>query len=137
MKVKRVNRYICEYCKKSGCAAGHMKKHEERCTMNPNRKCGMCAMMDLDQPNLTSMIALLPNPDQYEKKERYWSGFGNDFKKVVEEIMPKLREKTNDCPACILAALRQAKIPVRLVESFSFFEECKKTWEDFNEKRNW
>jgi len=34
--------YYCDFCKKKGMSKHHMSKHEMSCTMNPNRKCGLC-----------------------------------------------------------------------------------------------
>lgn len=131
-KVKRW-RYYCEFCKKSGGSGSHMAKHEKACTMNPDRVCGMCKALEQEQPNLTELMALLPNPGDYLIKHEIWEELpGLDG--VVERSMPELREKSGNCPACILAALRQAKIPVRAIESFNFTEECKTFWVDINER---
>ena len=47
--------------------------------------------------------------------------------------LQKLRDITNNCPACILAALRQKGICVPLVEGFDFKGECASVWADINE----
>ena len=136
-------RYYCSFCKKSGGSSGHMATHEKHCTMNPNRICRMCAMFDFDQPDLAELIASLPNPEKYCEEHTVTLEFGKSYsvisfpglEKAVEKAMSKLREKTQNCPACIMAALRQAKIPVRAIESFSFTEECKAWWDEFNEEQ--
>ncbi len=69
MKIKKVNRYYCSYCQKSGCAANHMKKHEKRCTMNPNRFCGMCAVMGNEQLKLEDLMSILPEPIMIEDED--------------------------------------------------------------------
>ena len=78
-------RYYCDHCKKSGCSKHHMAKHEKGCTMNPHRECGVCAMWlgGCNEP-MADLIAALGN------------GYAS------------LREKCENCPACTLAALRQA-----------------------------
>ena len=137
MITKKVNRYYCEYCRKSGGAAGHIKKHESRCTMNPNRHCGYCDVLDQKQSNLAELLALLPNPENYKEKELVddgWISFVG-LEKVVKEALPKLREITGSCPACIMAALRQKGIPVPLAKDFDFKKECREIWDEFNAAR--
>lgn len=46
--------------------------------------------------------------------------------------MPKLREEVENCPACILAALRQKKIPVPIVDGFDFKAEMQAIFSDLN-----
>lgn len=129
MKKKKVWRYYCEWCKKSGCSGYWMRKHEQRCTMNPDRKCGFCHLLDHVQPDIADLLAVLPNPTDHET-----SGFVNDgfayrgyrltLNAAITEALPRLRELTGNCPACILAALRQKGIPP-IVSDFNFKEECK------------
>lgn len=114
MKVKKVNRYSCDFCKKRTFTAHSMRKHEEHCTMNPDRKCGMCRYADHDQPVLKDLIVVLP----VEGSNYEWFG------EAVNDALPKLREAAANCPACIMAALRQAKIPVPMVDDFKFKDEC-------------
>jgi len=84
MLKKQVWRYYCEHCKKSGCSGYHIKKHEKSCTANPNRVCGFCGNSD----PVSELVSLL--------------GDGTDLK--------NLREHVDNCPACILAAIRQSKL---------------------------
>ena len=121
-KVKRW-RYYCDFCKKSGGSGGHIAKHEKHCTMNPNRICGMCAMFSFDTVPVAELVAILPDIESVE-----------GVVASVEKAMPALREKTQNCPACILAALRQAKISVEMIRSFNFSEECGAWWAEFNEE---
>ncbi|GAF80064.1 unnamed protein product [marine sediment metagenome] len=139
MRVKKVNRYYCDFCKKAGCSGGHMKKHEERCTLNPNRICGMCKTMDERQPDLKKLIGLLPNIKEYEKynsEYEYMEYDVSNLKPHLKGVLKIIRGKTNNCPACILAVIRQAKIPVSLVEDFNFSKECKQFWNDFNDSQS-
>lgn len=91
MNKKMVWRYYCDYCKKSGCSAGHMKKHELHCTMNPNRQCGHCEAANETQSSISDLIIAL--------------GKGS-----LEE-MDNLRNVAHNCPTCILAAIRQSGLP--------------------------
>ena len=84
MLKKQVWRYYCEHCKKSGCSGYHIKKHEKSCTANPNRVCGMCG----SNLPVAEFVAAL--------------GDGKD--------LAKIRELADNCPACILAGIRQSKL---------------------------
>lgn len=91
MNRKRVWRYYCDFCGRGGCAARHIAKHERGCTANPNRICGICeAAGDVVQQPMSELVAILME------------------KIPVDEQMKKLRGATENCPACILAAIRQA-----------------------------
>ena len=133
MRRKKVWRYYCDFCKKAGCSGGHIKKHESRCTLNPNRSCGMCKLLDENEPNLTTAMSILPNPKDYEKEEEHGFVYYDDLEVKVERVMQELRDFVSNCPACIMAALRQKGIPVPLVKSFNFSAECKSVWNEFNE----
>lgn len=132
MKTKKVNRYYCEYCEKANCCASAMKKHEERCTLNPKRVCGYCHLLEQEQPNIVEIIQLLPdiNVSIYKME---WGLNDSLVKEATAKILPIIREKTGGCPACIMAVFRQAKIPLPLVEGFDFKKECQSIWSDFND----
>lgn len=102
MRQKKVWRYYCEFCKKAGCHAGHMRKHELHCTANPSRKCRVCDMRDGLQEPTDVLIAAL----------------GISFK--------RLEEVADGCPACILTALRLAPenhgLRMKRVEACAFLE---------------
>ena len=90
MKKKQVWRYYCDFCKKSGCNGGHMKRHENSCTNNPDRKCKMCDSAGFEQKPIAVLISALGKGD------------GDGVK--------KLRELSEGCPVCMLAAIRQSKL---------------------------
>jgi hypothetical protein len=142
MKVKKVNRYYCEFCKKSGCSGGHIAKHEKHCTMNPNRICRMCKVFEVEPADMLDMLGVLPNPADYDLEDvssgtgEVWGSHMDArelFDMDIDATMPKLREIANDCPVCILAALRQKGIPVPLVESFDYKKELTEAWSCINE----
>ncbi len=134
MIVKRVNRYYCEYCRKSGGAAKHIKKHEERCTLNPNRKCGVCGMIEATMKPMKDLIALLPNHEEFKKKDAEYNFeyYEEGLTVATNKALPVLRELCENCPACILAALRQAHIPTPMVTTFNYTKEMKSIWDDIN-----
>ena len=132
-KVKRW-RYYCDYCKKAGGNKAVIVKHEERCTNNPKRKCGMCTFLELDQKPISEMLNLLPEPEKYkvfynEDKTAYEFHL---LKEAMIEPLKKLRELTDNCPACILAALRQKKIHTDFAEGFDYKKEVQKIFKEHN-----
>jgi len=92
MRTKRINRYYCDHCKKSGCSSYHMQRHEASCTANPQRTCRMCDF----QRDLAPMIAILKEPGATTEE---W-----------KDKMRRVREEAEECPACILAAIRQSGV---------------------------
>ena len=84
IRVKRW-RFYCEHCGKSSGSGGHLSRHEKRCTANPDRRCGMCG-----KGGIVGLIEALGNGD--------------------EDGLDRLREATDGCPACMLAAIRQSKL---------------------------
>jgi len=82
MRSKRVWRYYCDFCKKSGCNGGHIRKHEASCCSNPNRICQMCPWVDGEQR---------PTP---ELQASFEAG-GLDALRLV----------AGACPACMLAGI--------------------------------
>jgi hypothetical protein len=99
-----------------------MIKHERHCTMNPARSCRTCRLIDggngPDAEGLRALVAILPSGPT--------PGWGEEFvafMATVDAAIPKLREAAGGCPACMLAAIRQAGIPVPAIEGFDFKKE--------------
>lgn len=133
MRVKRVNRYYCDFCKKSGCSAGHMKRHEKHCTMNPKRACGMCSFNDGGvSPPMSKLIKLLPDPESYRSEDEFGPSYSGALSTAANKALKGLRDEVEDCPACILAAIRQAGIPAPMVTDFNYGKECKSFWSEAN-----
>lgn len=111
-------RYYCDFCKRANMQKASMAKHERGCTLNPDRVCGLCAQMG----NPTKPIAEL------------LVSFESGGWKAVGEI-------TDNCPACILAAIRQFNKtrPDReeqmWPEDFDFKKELASFWADMNSAR--
>lgn len=128
-------RYYCEHCKKGGGSGGHIRRHEETCTANPNRQCRICStLLGQKQPKLEDLMALLPN---VEEQRRTQPGFdhGPDtyyFDEIPEETVKRLREAAGHCPACMMAAIRQRGLPVTTAESFKFKDELREIWNEIN-----
>lgn len=116
-------RYYCDYCGKAGGNAGAMKKHERRCTNNPNRECGVCNLMGFRQKPIAELVAAL--------------GRGHD------ENLDRLREVAENCPACILAAIRQSGVQYPMDEEgpghwveYDFKTELKELMKEYNYHQN-
>lgn len=142
MKTKQVTRYTCDYCGKHSYSASHMSKHERHCTMNPHRACRVCKMLEHEQPNLEQLRALLPDGNEWANQYVDESGslkyeWGNvaRLQKFVHKVLPDLRKQAGNCPACIMAALRQQHIYLPIVTAFNFTNEMKDIWTEINEAR--
>ena len=139
MKTRKVNRYYCDFCKKQGGSASHMRRHESACTMNPKRICRVCKMLDYPQVDLGELVKLLPNHETYFKDDDDMGGearyYSSELTTASNNVLSKLRDATENCPACILAAIRQAHIPVPMVTDFNFTEEMEAAWAVFNESQ--
>ena len=109
MKVIKKNVYYCEFCKKRSLSGGHLKKHEQRCTNNPNRHCGACG----GSVNVSDIVdGYKKRFEIVEKKTSYEFGeiyFPLVVKWVGNEItMIEIDEDSDNCPFCKLAIIRQA-----------------------------
>ena len=94
MKRKQVWRYWCDYCGKAGLSAGHMKKHERHCTMNPERECRMCKHAGQNGQSLSLLVEMARQhtPTEEGAKTLAW----------------ELEQEAGNCPICVYAAIRQA-----------------------------
>ena len=136
MKKKKVWRYYCEYCGKTNCSGGSIGKHEKHCTMNPNRVCRMCEFSSTTPEELSEAMALLPDPDDYKAPESFygWNEYSHDeLDEALELALPKVRDIVDNCPACILAAMRQKGKGRLYSTSFTYKEETQKMWNLRNE----
>ena len=137
MNRKRVWRYYCEFCKKSGCSAGHMKHHENNCTMNPNRKCGMCEYTENEQASIVDLLKALKADILEYKKDNTFDRYNEVGTYLMENVysvpLNKLRNVSEGCPACILAAIRQSGISQSI--EFDFKKEKEEFWAGYNESQ--
>lgn len=144
MLTKRVNRYYCEFCKKAGCSAFHIRKHAAACTMNPARVCGVCTkMLEQEQPILADLMALLPDPKEFiaESQEEFSGKVCQSFdadklEAAIPAAMPALRDAVEGCPVCKLAALRQKGIPAVLARDLKVKDELVALWNGINRERD-
>jgi hypothetical protein len=106
-------RYYCDFCRKAGGSSHHLQRHERGCTANPNRVCGFC---DSNTP-VAERVAILTAE----------SGFKGLAKWQANMLL--LREAVDQCPACILATIRQASIPM-YDEDDGIETPCPTYWKD-------
>lgn len=120
-------RYGCDFCKKIGGSKFHMAKHERGCTNNPNRVCAMHRLATDDSEAVLSVANLKAA--------------------LAEGGFPFLEAAAENCPACILAALRQSWIapepnepwptePQDGREAFVFKDRVKAMWDEINSHRD-
>lgn len=130
MKTKLVNRYYCDFCNKSGCNAGWINKHERGCTKNPNRECGVCKFMQVEQVPLATLIAMLPCTASWSREEWESDRLTVELNAAVKSI----RSVANECPACIMAAVRQGGFDMGDLLQFDFKSEMKTIFETAHEQ---
>jgi hypothetical protein len=116
MKKKLRWRYYCDYCKKSTGTPQSMEHHEERCTLNPNRKCGLCLITDGGYGYIKEGLEVLKFYSRLIAK----NPLGNEDLSIEAE--DELRKATNNCPICMYAALRQSNFEWTM-PGFDFFKE--------------
>jgi hypothetical protein len=143
MKSTKVTRYNCDFCNKRGFSAPHMAKHEKHCTLNPNRECRVCNLLincrdsDFQSKPLAELIAILPDSAPFNAVTDL--DINREHEKLtaaVIEAIPALRKAAGDCPACMMAALRLARIPVPMAENFDFKKEMDSFMEDLRAERD-
>jgi hypothetical protein len=81
MRMRRVNRYYCDHCKKAGMRKDVIAKHELHCCRNADRECRMCKLAERDQPSAEVLIG------------------------AADKGLARLREVAGHCPACILTGI--------------------------------
>lgn len=93
MKVKKVNRYYCDFCRKGLCSKYWMERHESSCTANPKRECRMCQAFeraDLPKDDCpVCKLAVLRQSRDYEERDfddRPWFNFKDEMEAAWKKI---------------------------------------------------
>jgi hypothetical protein len=110
MKIIKKNVYYCDFCGKRSLSKGHMNTHESHCTANPNRECRLCGVKSIADliEDLKKRFSLEPKI-QYDE---FGSTIGETFSVVwtgEPVTLDELRKRTDNCPNCMLAIMRQCK----------------------------
>jgi hypothetical protein len=89
----------------------------------------MCKAAEQKQPSLAMLLSMLPNPDMVDTRtdDEMWNGSASPLERTLKDVLPLLRKEANNCPVCILVALRQKQISLP-VDGFDYSEECKQFW---------
>lgn len=111
-------RYYCDFCKKVTGTRHSMEKHEKGCTANPNRVCGLCAIAGEVQRPMAELIA--------EGRRLFGSIPACQFPGPrADDAAKAFREFVHNCPACLLAAMRQSDSDVPWIYPFDFRAEVR------------
>jgi hypothetical protein len=94
VKIRKVLRFTCDYCKKSNCKRDAMAAHEMRCFKNPSRRCPICERQWPDEA-LSKLVA----------------GLSAITEETEKAMIDEIRNEVDGCPACVLAVIKQAKLP--------------------------
>ena len=116
MKTKLKKVYYCDYCKKHGLRKDYMKYHEEHCTLNLKRKCGLCKRIDSIEPII----------NKYKNINRI-----EDLVNVPKQSIniDKLKEDVDYCPVCALTVIRCAELKN---VNFDYKKEVDSWWDNVN-----
>ena len=124
MTKRQTWQYRCDFCGKRGLSASHMTVHERHCTANPNRICRFHLRFAGGHP---------------EKSAGEMASLFSSLKPNYG--MSDVRAAAEECPVCILAAIRQSGIQkwdgdpespdVDL--KFDFKAEMKTAWDAIND----
>lgn len=104
MRILTKKVYYCEYCKKHGLSRHAMEKHERHCTLNPGRTCRW-SLLDYESTKTRGLYG--PHQHTMRKGLPRWLRLRRPLKK---DDIDTLREHCLGCPACMLAAVRQARL---------------------------
>lgn len=137
MRSKQVWRYWCDHCRKGGCQRAAMAKHERGCTLNPARECGMCKAGRRHGQPLATLCAVARN-----NAEELRSLDDTTPCATPDEVVARLFDYAEGCPACVFAALRQAGVRHNSVADraeegaliFDWRAEAVKFWRDVAEE---
>lgn len=122
MTKKKTWRYKCDHCGKIGYSGASMAKHEKHCTLNDNRECRVCKMMEGSQEPMAELVA------------------------AARLGLARLEEVAGGCPACMLAAIR--RIPIHYpgghedsegdsLARWKYKDAMKEVWATINEANCW
>lgn len=95
-------------------------------------------MLEQEQPKLDDLLACLPDSEDYKQNGDLIVECpitGESLTRVANNCVPELRRLAGNCPACMMAAIRQKGIPVPVVSDFSFTDRMKEIWNIINDAK--
>lgn len=123
--------YECEHCGKRCRSGGHMRSHEDHCTLNPNRHCRVCDLLEQEKPDLAALRAIIAG---FGPTECEWRPGSLEIYDTEREdaLIAQLRTASGGCPACMLSALRFERTYLSV---FNYRSEMDEVFKDVNESR--
>jgi hypothetical protein len=135
MRTVKRNVYYCDHCNKRNLSLFHMRKHEAHCTANPLRICGVCESASISRgaiERFKARFSLADNPNANPSFDDIYDPEQNHDEKIVTWIgepitLREVRDSVDNCPACILAVLRQTGLNRHYfhLEKFEFKKELR------------
>ncbi len=110
-----------------------MSRHEKSCTLNPNRTCRVCQVVGLKPLPLAELISFARKHAEPEKIQLPMEDVELGLPTLTGWTIPVFRGRCGNCPACILAALRQADV---YLDGFNFQEEMRDLWREHNANKD-
>lgn len=120
MKTVMRPRYYCDHCNKGTGSPSFMRRHEPGCTANPNRVCGMCRK-----------LAEEGGPEPAPPRDELLNVLDAQGFKAMCDV-------ANNCPACILSALRtQNRMSEETGPYMAGPEDGREKWSYRQAKEDW
>lgn len=133
VKIKKV--YYCDFCKKYRLTSNSIKVHEERCTLNPDRECGVCEksickdkiMYDEIIKRIEEAYKVLESHREKEWPNGIVMTFVKEFENVIVQIANEI-----ECPVCMLSIVRQSGKQEYC--NYDYKKEMQEYWKRKNEE---
>lgn len=142
MKIIKKNVYYCEFCNKKSLAAHATSSHEKHCTANPNRHCRICEMSTTIQDEVNEYKSRFTLQKNEQTQDIFSDKFFNTDEYIVRWVdkpvtIDELRERFDDCPACILSILRQTGMNKHYFHfEFDFKQEMQEAFDEKIRREN-
>jgi hypothetical protein len=100
-----------------------MVEHEAKCFLNPGRKCGLCEERHGAETYgrlVKELVTMSVESDSYITEPKTYEATADGVKWLCGEV--------DDCPACMLAVLQQAR--VMAFDHFNYIEKRDAWWRE-------
>jgi len=110
VRVVQKNVYYCEFCKRHRLTKNAIEAHEPRCIYNPGRVCRWeFSSGEHGQIDVAAVAVLTAERELQAEEDVVW-----------------LREQTDGCPACMLAAVVQSGLFGETRDAFDYKAEVER-----------